>query len=317
MLPIMATRGIVALARLAVPRPGVDGEGAWNLTEIGAADSTPRHGPRSPEDFVDGANVRSPRGKVMRENSRQSGGTQASGSPRAPPSPRSASRGRNKENGKGKGSGNGASRGRKPPNKNADNHIADDKESNTPTSASSSSTATRSIEQGQPGLRLMSQWALIITCVNSTLVCAGFPPGSTSGVLRSAASGCLPYMLAACQVFFAITAWVFEVELSCLGRLCFLNSYQNFLLQNAPFLAELGARGFLYLLQGVIWLLFVSPDEPQHLVICLWLAVVASFQFCAHYNFMSRRVVNKTYAVQLALFPGEVEVADDWDVLLL
>lgn len=158
--------------------------------------------------------------------------------------------------------------------------------------------ATFSIEQGQIGLRFLTQCAVVTSCVNSAMVCIGFP-GSSAGLLRSAAHlttvlCIVPYIVALCQCFLALTAALFEVEVSFVQKIRILNAYQDLLLDQIPCIAEVLGRGLFYLLQGITWLLFFSIEEPQHLVIGAWLTVVAVFHVCVHLNCLPRRIMAKT-----------------------
>lgn len=155
---------------------------------------------------------------------------------------------------------------------------------------------TFSIEQGPSGLRFLTHWALVTSFANALMVCFGYH-GSASGLRRVVLLCMVPYLVAACQLFFAVTALVFEVELSCLRAFSYLDDYQDFLLDSAPFLADVGARGLFFLLQGFMWLLFSSTQEPQHLVIGSWLVIVAVFDCCVHNGWMARRVIAKTRQV--------------------
>jgi len=155
---------------------------------------------------------------------------------------------------------------------------------------------TYSIEQGPIGLRLLTLCAVTTSCVNSLLVCAGVP-GSSAGALRSATSGftrILPYTVALCQIVLAFSAAVFEVDLSMLQEIDVLDQYQDFLLDRLPFLTEVLPRGLFYFLQGIVWLLFTAAEEPQHLVIVIWLSMVAVFHVCVHLQFLPCRVLAKT-----------------------
>lgn len=143
--------------------------------------------------------------------------------------------------------------------------------------------ATYAIEQGPPGLRLLAQWAAVTSCVNSTMVCAGVP--QFRGMLTS--------LVATCQAAFAVTAWMFEVELACVKLLPFLNAFQDLLLDKTPFLADVGARGLFYFLQGFLWLPFASFEEPHHLVAGIWLGVVGIFHVCVYLDWMPRRILAK------------------------
>lgn len=170
------------------------------------------------------------------------------------------------------------------------------------------SQATYPIEQGsQPGLRLFTQCAAATSCLNATMVCAGFPRPNL-GVMHSVAMGILPYFVAVCQVFFVLTTWVFEVDLASVRRFSAIDAFQDLLLHQTPWLADIGVRGIVYFVQGVVWLLFVSLEEPHHFVIGMWLIAVAICDFSVHFNLLPRLTFLKTrqVLVDTALHAEEV-----------
>merc|ERR1712176_570135 len=131
--------------------------------------------------------------------------------------------------------------------------------------------AASAIEQGPLELRLLAQGAAAASCLNSAMVCVGFPR----------VRGMLPSLVAVCQAAFAIIALAFEL------------AFQDFLWDQKHFLAGVGTRSLFYFLQGFLWFPFASCEEPQHLVIGIWLSVVGIFHVCTYYDWMPRRTLAK------------------------
>lgn len=148
-------------------------------------------------------------------------------------------------------------------------------------------------EQSQSGVCFLAQCALATSCVNAIMVFTGLP-GTVGGVMRSSTFEAVPIAVAACQLLFAISLWLFEMELSWVERFPVLTALQDAIVHIIPCLAGVGHRSLFYTVQASVWLLYFSADEPQHLVISLWLTVVAFFHVCACFNLMPRHVITKT-----------------------
>eukprot|EP00747_Dinoflagellata_sp_TGD_P167903 gnl/TRDRNA2_/TRDRNA2_193202_c0_seq1.p1 gnl/TRDRNA2_/TRDRNA2_193202_c0~~gnl/TRDRNA2_/TRDRNA2_193202_c0_seq1.p1 ORF type:complete len:261 (-),score=51.56 gnl/TRDRNA2_/TRDRNA2_193202_c0_seq1:111-893(-) len=140
------------------------------------------------------------------------------------------------------------------------------------------------IEQGPAGVRLLAFGSSTASCVVGVMHVIDF--SKIFGHL-------FMWILSVYQIMFALTTMLFEAKPEWIQKVGFANSYQEMLMQKAPFLSEVMGRGLFYIFQGTMWVGHFDFGEFLSLLVGLALIAVGVLHVLMAYGVMPQQVAEK------------------------